>query len=414
MKGIKNKILIFLLLSLVVFFFSNDFGLVSIENTAIITAVAIDYDNDEYKITAQIAVPEATDTNTENLKAQLTARGSTVASAIKKIGDNSGWFPQLTFCNLIILGNGMTRFNVITVLDYFAKTLRVQDSAVVVLAEKEASELIKATTPLDNVSSFALQKILLKNPGFDMDTATVDIKSFCAGYYSESHSGYMPIVKMQKADEPDKGDGGAQKSSQNSGGIDSAESESGGASEESDSRSNKNDFIFNAKTTALFYDGKKVGELNEGETLAFCALTTAFAGTTVELDDVYVQNKGVNNYLLTVLQLTPSIKMRATDSEVSLTVNVDAYCKISDQNSDHSEATLTKNIPLPPEVQEKATEKFTQLINDMLEKQKSTGCDFLRLNEMLYRYHHKYYKTYKNDLLGKIKTTVNVNVSGQK
>jgi len=104
------------------FFFSNDFGLIDVEKTSIITAIAIDKVEQQFEVTAQIAVPEATDANTENLKAQLTGKGSTVGAALKDLGDVSGWFPKLAFCNLILLGNSLTDTNVIEALDYFAKT----------------------------------------------------------------------------------------------------------------------------------------------------------------------------------------------------------------------------------------------------------------------------------------------------
>ena len=72
-----------------ILFFSNDFGLIDIEKTAIVTAVAIDVaDDGEYLVTCQIAVPEATGAVSENQKAQITGKGSTVGNAIKSMGWN--------------------------------------------------------------------------------------------------------------------------------------------------------------------------------------------------------------------------------------------------------------------------------------------------------------------------------------
>ena len=119
---LKVKILMILISVLFLFFFSNDFGLIDVEKTSIITAIAIDKEKDEFLVTAQIAVPEATDANTENLKTQLEGKGKTVGGAIKDLGDISGWFPKLAFCNLILLGDSLSDTNVIESLDYFAKT----------------------------------------------------------------------------------------------------------------------------------------------------------------------------------------------------------------------------------------------------------------------------------------------------
>ena len=108
---LKSKILMILVAMTFLFFFSNDFGLIDVEKTSIITAIAIDKEEDKFVLTAQIAVPEATDANTENLKAQLSGKGSTVGAALKDLSDVSGWFPKLAFCNLIILGQDLIKEN---------------------------------------------------------------------------------------------------------------------------------------------------------------------------------------------------------------------------------------------------------------------------------------------------------------
>ena len=125
MNNLKRKLTLLLFFFLIIFFFTNDFGLIDIEKTAVVTAISIDYeDNGEYGITVQLAVPEATDTNSEKSKAQISGKGATVGSAIKSIADLTGWYPQLSFCNLIIISNSFNDQNLIPVLDYFARTLR--------------------------------------------------------------------------------------------------------------------------------------------------------------------------------------------------------------------------------------------------------------------------------------------------
>ena len=268
---------VFILLS---FFLSNDLELINVEKTSIITAIAVDKEMDNYVITAQIAVPEATDTNTENQKAQISGKGKTVGEAIKDLGNTSGWFPKLAFCNLIILGDEIANENVVKVLDYFAKTLRVQDSALVVLAEKSGKEILSLSTPLDNISSFAVQKILLKTMGFDSDVSHNDIKTFCTGYYSLNSSSFLPIIKVISAD---GGSGSQGESADNSSSSSSSSSSQGDKAKGSNSDSNN---LFDVKTTALFKNGKKVGELDEKLTHAFNAFNYSLKGTSLSITDV--------------------------------------------------------------------------------------------------------------------------------
>ena len=59
MRFTKIKIIAIVFCAVFLLFFSNDFGLIDVEKTAIITAVAIDKTEDgNYKVTAQIAVPK--------------------------------------------------------------------------------------------------------------------------------------------------------------------------------------------------------------------------------------------------------------------------------------------------------------------------------------------------------------------
>lgn len=412
MKFVGVKIAALALAAVFFMFFSNDFGLIDIEKTAIITACAIDLDKSgEYKVTAQIAVPEATDTNTENQRAQISGKGATVGSAIKNIGDSSGWFPQLCFCNLIIVGGGFTDYNLINILDYFSKTLRIHDSALIVMAEKEGAELLKLATPLDNVSSFALQKIILKNAGLNRDIAVCDVKSFCTGYYSDAGASFMPIIKVvsQKSEnEQSSAEGG---SSESSGG--GSGGSSGGGSSEGTSGGAKGDAIFNANTTALFLHGIKVGELDENLTLVFNALTQDFATTTFEVKDVE-SGTATKNYLLTVFSCDRKTALTVSESGIRFDVQLNIYAKISDVNGQSDDLEYVENLPLPYFLKERAEKDFTDRINELIRTEIETKCDFLDIKKELYRKHNSFYAKFKDNFTENLDFTVNVTFSGQK
>ena len=387
-------------------FFSNNEGLVDIEKTAIIKAVGIDYIDNEYVATAQIAVPEANDTNTENNKTEITAIGSTIGNAIKKVGDVSGWYPQLAFCNLIVLGQSTLQLNVIKIIDYFSKTLRVQDSALIVVAQDKASDLLKKSTPLDNVCSIALQKKLLKNPGFDQDVATNDIKTFCSGYYSRTGASFIPLVKILKADS----DTQSQEQSKNSNAFQQNQS-----SQQQDSNNSQSKCLFDTDTTLLFKDGKVVGELTKEQTKTFNALTKKFEATTISVNNVQPDvTVTPHNYLVTIMRCTPKIKLKADENNLNLQISLNLYCKIADQDAEYSDATYTKNTPMPQAVIDKTKTLFTTWLEELVQTTIQTQCDFLKIKDYLYKYNHKHYARYKDNYLDVMKTDIKVTVSGQK
>ena len=409
----KAKFILLALLAVFTLFFSNDFGLIDVEKTSIITAIAIDKEQDDYLITAQIAVPEATDANTENKKAEIVGRGKTVGEALKNLGNVSGWFPKLAFCNLIILGNSLSQTNVVKVLDYFAKTLRIQDSALVALAEKDAKELLSLSTPLDNISSFALQKIMLKNPGFDRDVCASDIKTFCAGHYSPSGSAFMPLVKVvsSKSGNQDSESDSSGTSSNSSNSMQSGSSSAGTSGGQSQG-GNSNNNLFDARTTALFKDGFKVGELSPELTVTLNSFFASLDDTTLSVENVPYMDKTCN-FLLNVESSSPCIKIFADDNRLKIEFSLSIFCKISDVNTDSSDQALSENKPLPYALKTKAEQMLSERITTLIETSQRTGCDIFRIKEKLYRYHNKQYSRYKDNYLSVMDFSVKTEVNSQ-
>lgn len=388
-------------LGVFLFFLSNDFGLIDIEKTAIITALSVDIEEGEYSVNAQIAVPESSESSTENVKAQISGKGYTIGAAIKNLGDLSGWYPKLDFCNLIIIGKEVAETGAIQVLDYFSKTLRIQDSAVVVQSENKAKEILSVSTPLDNISAFALQKAVLKNVGFNRDVAESNIKTFVEGYFSDGGSSIMPLVKIIKQEDGENGAASSSGSSAQSG------------SKPSDGNKTSGTSLFNPSFTSLFYKGVKVGELNEKQTLAFNMLTENFTLTTIDVGDADVESQNVN-YLLTVKDCNAKITVVANAAALRAEFDVKLYCKISDMNAASSTNQYNNNDPLPQPVIEKAEKMITSEIASLIDAEKQTGCDFFKIKEKLYRHNRDGYSLYKDNFISAFDYKINVKVEGQK
>ena len=104
----------FLIIFAIIFinFLTLDFLLIDVEKTALIVAIGIDKTSLGYEVTAQIAVPEATNQSTKSNESVIYASGETLYDAVNDIGSRTGWYPKLSFCNLIILGNNVFEENV--------------------------------------------------------------------------------------------------------------------------------------------------------------------------------------------------------------------------------------------------------------------------------------------------------------
>ena len=404
MKTLKTKIILILIFALFLFFFSNDFGLVDIDKTAIIVAIAVDKGKDyNYEVTAEIAVPEATDQNSETKNAQVTGKGNTIGEALKEVSDLTGWFPQLNFCNLIMISDSLKDENIIKILNYFAITFRVQDSCLIAMSEGSAKKVLEDSSPLDDIASFAIQKILLKQPGFDKNVLDNNVKDFCVSYYNPSSSSYMPVISKNTVEGKSSD---ANKSGTQSGQSDSSSNQSG--------NSGGQKIVFSARKTALFKNGIRVGELSEDQTLTLKILTSNVKSTIYPIEKSIDGIPETKHYLLTILKNKAKIDISVKDNKLNLDIKLDIFCKLSDENSDDIDQSLPKNTPLPQQVKEAFTKKLSDEIYKLIEKTNTLNCDVLNIERRLYKYQQTDYPTFKDNYLSVIVPKVSVFVSGQK
>ena len=78
----RAKIITIVFVLLFFLYFTNDFNIINIEKTALIVALALDKSQDEYEITAQIAVPQASDTSQGNSESVISAKSNSIYTAI--------------------------------------------------------------------------------------------------------------------------------------------------------------------------------------------------------------------------------------------------------------------------------------------------------------------------------------------
>lgn len=390
-KKTSLKLFVIVIAFCAMLFFTNSFGIVDIEKTAIITAIGLDKKEEEYEITVQVAVPQASTASQENNKAVISATGATASEAIHQIGDITGWYPNLGFCNLIILGESMFKENVAKALDYFSKTFKLQDSACLAGCEGNAKDLFATATPLDNISSFAVQKILLKNPGMTSDVATVDIKDFAVGYYSAAGSGYMPYIRSIEVAET--------QSSQKAGG-----------GEDGAGKGNK---VFDASYTLLFKNGVQAETLDDHETKTFNLLHEKVKQSTFIVDDVEI-NGAKENYLLNIVDNKYKVCLRFDGAQPVLVMNAKILARVDDRTSTSKEEGLQSPVYLPDEAARKAEEDFRMYVDSILQKCRNTQCDLFRLDDMLYRYHRKQYGAYSGKLYDMLKLELEVGFTGVK
>ncbi len=407
---VKNTVRYYLLVVIFLsfLFFSNDFGLFDVQKTAIVIAAGIDREEENFVLTSQIAVPQAGGENSQTV--QLVSKGKTVAEAFEEINAKTGWYPKLVFCKLIVLGESAAKENVFDALDAFLRSEYFTDDCLLAVCEGSAQDILNTSALVDPSSSAAITKVLSTHAERVGTVHPSTLKDFSIGYFGDSQSGQLPVVKQEKQQEkpPSQsesgGSAGGSSGSSGSGGSSSSEGESSSSSSSSSGGSQGGEKpVFSAKETALFVGGRWVETLTAEETFALNATTGKLRLATYS-----VQVDG-ETCTLNIKHNAPKIGLyvgKDGRGEVKIKVLLTAGAV------DYSKAQEVEDIKdmgdLPSGTFAAAEKKLAAEITTAYEKARAVGCDVFELQERLVKYKRRQYQQHKSTLLDN--TTLSVKV----
>lgn len=401
MKFLRTYFLPIMIAFAMLLFFTHDFGLIDIEHTAIIVAMGVDKSDDEYEISTQIAIPQATTQNVSNNDSLISAKGKTIAEALDKIAVNTGWYPLFAFCNLIILGENTLDGNIMDTVNFFIRTDRVPDSATVCACEGTAKELLSTNTPLDSVSSFAMQKILQQDYARMDRIANVNVKQFVEKSLSKSETTFFPYVSTVKSGEKSESgsSGGSGGSSGGSGGS-GVQGENGQGGDESS--------VYDASNTIVFSKGRKVFFLSSEETLMLNLKSKNSIDTFIRLDEVNYEGK-ITPVLMEIENSKKEYYFEFDGEKPVYNVKMTLYCRIVSANANAPVSELYPSAKVPDDVLEATEKKIKDTLTSVYKKSQLVGCDLFGIKDELYKFHYKKYDGQKDDVLSA--TALNLEIS---
>lgn len=390
----------FLIIAVLVFlFFTNDFGTLDVQKTAIVMAVGVDRENDEFLLTAQIAIPQSSTQGKSSKIQQLTSRGKTIAQAFRLINAKTGWYPKLVFCNLILLGNTALQQNAFDALEFFFLDEYLSDDCLVAACEKTAKEILDTKALVDEASSLAIQKVLSSHAERVGAVMPCTLREFAIGYYGDSHSSFLPIVKAEPTQErPSNENSSSQNSSdssssQESSSQSSAESSSAENSSGSEKQQEENP-VFSAGETALIVGGRQVGTFTKDETFAFNAVKNKLrlAAFDVQTDrqtcSLTIKHNSKKTLFFIgandVATLKISVKLTAGLLDNSTALPLEKSADVGD---------------VPVGAFAAAEKRLSGYISSAFDKCKNSGCDLFELKSLLQKYANKQYKRLEKDIL---------------
>lgn len=388
---VKNTIRYYLLLIffLAALFFSNDFGSTDVQKTAIVVAMGIDREADTFIVTTQIAVPQSSKQETSTQSVQIVSRGKTVGEALEEINAKTGWYPKLVFCDLIILGESAKTADVFDGLDFFLRNEYLTDDCQLAVYNGKSKDLLNASALIDPSSSSAMKKVLSSHAERVGTVMPNTLREFSIGYFSESKSGYLPILKTEPQQENVP-----------------APTASTSNEQPSDNATNKekaNKPVFSARETALFVGGRWVETLTAEETFA-----TASVMSSLRLA-AYSVNSEENSCTLNVRRNSPKIKLQAGgDNAFVLQVKVTLTAGIFDYSASQPIDKIADAGDVPKAFFTLAEKRLASDIERAYEKCRAVNCDVFGVRERLVKYEKRRFQKGKESAFYNTRIQVNV------
>ena len=357
LKRTAPKFALFLGGALLFAFFSNDFGLVDIQKTAVILAAGIDKSGEGYELTAQISVPKGGEKAGGTASVELSGKGETVADCLMMMYADSGWIPKFDFCSLVLLGEEAAREGAMPALNYFLHNEYMSDNCAVAVAEGSAGEMLKKTSAIDDTPSLAIHKLFSGAAEKTGAAVKNTLREFAVGTLGVSKSSFMPFIRTLPH-----------------------ESGSGSSGGEKDAP-----VLFRAEETALFREGKMTGLLSAEETLAFNLVRGK-----VKAGILTVKGEDGEPVSLSIKRGGGSAKLGNEDvPRAKLSVRLKVL--VSDRTEEDFMAGTETNVATD-EDERRAEELIASHIASLWGKCQISGCDLLLLARELYRKDPKAYE----------------------
>lgn len=410
-------------LVLIGFYFTNDFGLMDIHKTSIITAIGIDNPEEEVTVTAEIAVPQPSQSG-ENIKYTLVqGSGLTIADALDEINSKTGLFPKLQFCQLVLLGESCRDKDIFRVLGCLYRKDYSELTTLVAMCEGNASDMLAMKSETTDRTSEAIRNVLSDEINKSGNAIASNLKDIAISEYSKSSACVMPYVQVAvPGTSQDGGDGsgkggdpvpkqgqggsGGQGQSGGSSGGGQGGSEGGqqGKSGGDGGQGGEQKVEFITHKTAFFSRGHFKGVLEDKESFALAVLINKIRVAVVQFDadDIH--------YTLGLKYVKSGVSLKVNNGVPEVTVSFKAKAQIQGVRAVVDPEKTNNDDEVDDNVLKAAEKEMEKRFGALVEQCVTSDSDILGLKEQLYKFNTKYFDAFKDDLLDRIQVKYEMNI----
>lgn len=390
----KGRGILLMLLLILLVFAVNSFSSVDIEKTAIIIALGIDYEEDEYIVTGQLSLPASSGGSEAPQQAptMLSGRGPSPSAAYRQIATLTGWLPTLSFCTVIVIGNEVLERPVMEVLDFALRVKQLNDSALMCAFDGTARDFFNMKTPLDQISAFSLLKIFAKENSQSAEVSVISLKNFAMNYYRQSNGNFLPYITAIPDDNR----------------------------ENTTAQENQKSEIVNfaADRIVVFDRDEKTDIFQQDLSKPFVLLTRPIQSGTLNLSGVQTDRFIADNLEINLESVPAKISTEIEDGRIKCKIDYSVNIRILHLEADGKQIQDLLDAQIPQEIKDAVRVSLEEGFSAFADRIKELNCDILLLEENIYKSHPKKYREFlaengQYQVLPNTDFEINVNVQAR-
>ena len=430
-KFIKKHIGLIIILLIAIVFPASLSNQAKLNMRIIVTGLAIDKNDDEYEVTAQI-VKTVSGTESPGTGAEIefiSDSAETVSKAISKLLYKAGKVSAFSHTNFLIIGKNILKEDVTKCLDVFLRDKIIKNSAMILFTKEQAKDEIQKTQNLELSVGLGLQKVYsFKQEESDGLMITVlDFMNENNIYGKTAVASVFKLISNDDESESGSESGSSGGLSEDSSSGESSDSQSSGSGKSqggssssgvsSSSGSDKNSKMYFSPNTPtfVFVDGKFVLEISDKEE------NSGFLIAQKKTKTSYVEVKDFQDEKLKDAKVSVIVKSKKVRKRVHFNGNVPCLdlkividnAEVNEVNSNKKDKTLS-NVQID-EIKDAMKKKISDDIGSVFEKAKENGADLFKAYEIAYKFNYndltKFYNK-EEDFIKNLLISVDVQILG--
>ncbi len=375
------------------------------ESDAIVTAIGVDKQQQEYQLSLQVVVPTPSSQYNQKLTV-VTDTGRDIGSCMSKISLRLGKQVGLSHCKVFIFSSDVATEGLTSVFDYLFRAKSNTQDIVLIHTPKSAKEFLTNSADLENNLYFSI-----KNKGSFNENYLYGSQTTLGMYYNDylgpSKASIISTVELldeKQANGDSQSSGSSSESSgsdSSSGSSDSSGESSGGESSQSGQSSSSKKLIVNKGKNIITKNGKLVLELTpeQGVMINWFKPTTKKGVIVLEnmTEPGFFDNASVG---VEIDQKETSLSTNFEKSTPVLTLNLKLYLRtieISQQNYS-GQNYKSNNVNVTEKLKNKIAEKVTLQSNQAMQLCKQNNVDVLGVYGHFNKYNNRQFKKYLKSL----------------